>query len=158
MSALVDPRMKKLAFRDSGALRQGEQWIIQEMSGLVPTRSDAGDPPNDAPPDAGLWDVFDNIVRQSNSQRTGTSNATLEARKFFAEPVLPRQEDPLAWWKENERYYVLLGKVAKKYLCIPGTSVPAERLFSKAGELVSMRRNRLKPKNVNMFLFLNKNL
>ena len=49
-------------------------------------------------------------------------------------------------------------KIAKKYLCIPGTSVPAERVFSKAGELVSMRRSRLKPKNVNMFLFLNKNI
>ena len=32
----------------------------------------------------------------------------------------------------------------------------AERVFSKAGELVSMRRNRLKPKNVDMFLPLNK--
>ena len=36
--------------------------------------------------------------------------------------------------------------------------VPAERLFSKAGELVSARRNRLKPKQVNTYLFLNKNM
>ena len=28
--------------------------------------------------------------------------------------------------------------------------------FSKAGELISVRRSRLKPKNVDMFLFLNK--
>ena len=37
-------------------------------------------------------------------------------------------------------------------------SVPAERLFSKAGELLSIRRSRIKPKHVNMFLFLNKNI
>ena len=51
--------------------------------------------------------------------------------------------------------YSMLQHVAMKYLCIPGTSVPAERLFSKAGELVSARRNRLKPKHVNTYLFLN---
>ena len=39
-----------------------------------------------------------------------------------------------------------------------GLSVPAGRLFSEAGELISARRNRLKPKHVNMFLFLNQNL
>ena len=37
------------------------------------------------------------------------------------------------------------------------SSVPSERLFSKAGKLVSARRNRLKPKHVNTFLFLNEN-
>ena len=37
-------------------------------------------------------------------------------------------------------------------------SVPSERLFSKAGQLVSERRNRLKPSNVDMLLFLNNNL
>ena len=36
-------------------------------------------------------------------------------------------------------------------LCIPGTSVPSERFFFS-------RRNALKPKHINMVLFLNKNL
>ena len=36
---LLDPRIKKLAFRDSGVIHQGEQWIVQEMAGLVPADS-----------------------------------------------------------------------------------------------------------------------
>ena len=48
--------------------------------------------------------------------------------------------------------------LAKKYLAIPGSSVPSERLFSKAGELISENRSQLKPKNVDTILFLNKNL
>ena len=36
-------------------------------------------------------------------------------------------------------------------------SVPSERLFSRAGELISMRRSTLKAKNVNMMLFLQRN-
>jgi len=39
ISTLLDPHIKKLAFHDSGAIHQGEQWIIQEMAGLVPADS-----------------------------------------------------------------------------------------------------------------------
>ena len=39
-----------------------------------------------------------------------------------------------------------------------GTSVPSERLFSKAGEVVAATRSNIKPKNVDMILLLNKKL
>ncbi len=81
-----------------------------------------------------------------------------KVQAYFGEDALPRLEDPLAWWKRNEKRFNLLSQLAKKYLCVLGTSVPSERLFSKAGELVSIRRNRLKPKNIDMMLFLNKNM
>ena len=35
-----------------------------------------------------------------------------------------------------------------------GTAVPTERLFYKAGEVVAARRSNIKPKNVDMILFL----
>ena len=43
---------------------------------------------------------------------------------------------------KNDTFHLpLLHKLAKKYLCFLTTSVPTERLFSKAGELVSARRS-----------------
>lgn len=45
-----------------------------------------------------------------------------------------------------------------KCLGITAISVPSERVFSKAGEVLNKKRNRLKGKTVNMLLFLNKNL
>ena len=61
-------------------------------------------------------------------------------------------------YKENGAGFHHLMMLAKKYLAIPGSSVPSERLFSKAGELISEKRSQLKPKNVDTILFLNKNL
>ncbi len=67
-------------------------------------------------------------------------------------------EYPLHWWKENSSHLPHLNNLAKKYLCMPGTSVSAERVFSKAGEIVQARRSNLMPENVDMILFMNKNL
>ena len=43
-----------------------------------------------------------------------------------------------------------------KYLCICGTSVPSERVFSTAGHIASRSRSRLLPQNVSKLLFLAK--
>ena len=51
-----------------------------------------------------------------------------------------------------------LSESAMHFLCIPATSVPSEKLFSKAGELVPYRRSCLKLKTINQVLFFNKNI
>lgn len=53
--------------------------------------------------------------------------------------------------------YPNLAKFALPYICLQATSVPAERIFSMAGEIVSNKRNRIDPNMVNMLIFLNKN-
>lgn len=73
-------------------------------------------------------------------------------------PVKDKSADPLAWWKGNQSTFPHLSQLARKYLCIPATSVPSERLFSVAGNIVTDKRGRLKPSNVNMLCFLSANL
>ena len=51
-----------------------------------------------------------------------------------------------------------LSESAMHFLCIPATSVPSERLFSKAGEMVSHRRSCVKPDTIKKVLFFNKNI
>ena len=58
----------------------------------------------------------------------------------------------------KECRYPMLANVAKYHLCIPTTSVPSERVFSKAGQVVNDRRASIKPKLVDDLVFLNKNL
>uniref|UniRef100_A0A3B4FMZ3 BED-type domain-containing protein n=1 Tax=Pundamilia nyererei TaxID=303518 RepID=A0A3B4FMZ3_9CICH len=51
----------------------------------------------------------------------------------------------------------ILATLAKRYLCIPGTSVSAERVFSTAGDIVTAKRSTLTSEHVDQLLFLSKN-
>lgn len=46
-----------------------------------------------------------------------------------------------------------LSKLARKYLCIPATSSPSERLFSACGNVVTCERSCLKPAKLDMLVF-----
>ena len=48
--------------------------------------------------------------------------------------------------------------MAAKFLCAPCTSVDSERLFSSVSNVLDEKRNRLSAGNVEMLIFLKKNL
>jgi hypothetical protein len=47
-----------------------------------------------------------------------------------------------------------LAKVARDYAGIPGSSVPSERVFSRAGDLITKKRNRLAPESADSIICL----
>ena len=167
VATLCDPRFKKIAFIDAQAIDQAERRMVNEMSTSPQIDINAvlaTDEPSDIDTEENkdLWTAFDNRVTERTaslaSRQTSQIDITLETKLYFNEPNLPRKDNPLMWWKDHENKYPSIAKLALKYLCISATSVPSERLFSKAGEVVSKKRNRIKPKNVDMMLFLNQDL
>ena len=66
--------------------------------------------------------------------------------------------DPLAWWLARRRKYRYLSIAAARIYCIPATSVPSERVFSTAGQIISNKRSRLTAENASMLIFLHENL
>jgi len=65
--------------------------------------------------------------------------------------------NPLDWWRLHESTFPTLAILAKKYLCIPATSAPVERLFSRAGLKIAEKRNRLNEDVAADLIFLNAN-
>lgn len=49
-----------------------------------------------------------------------------------------------------------VAKMAEEKVAVPRTSVPGERVFSAAGDIVSSSRSVLSPENVDMLMFLEK--
>lgn len=72
-------------------------------------------------------------------------------------PQANQNVDPFQWWKDHKINFPILFKISQKYLGIPATSVPSERLFSDAGRQVTSERNRLKTETVNELLFVKRN-
>lgn len=70
---------------------------------------------------------------------------------------LSRNTDILKWWKDHETLFPNVAKLAKRYLCIPCTSVASERHFSAAGRVVTKSRNRLDPSTISDLLLVNQN-
>lgn len=106
-------------------------------------------------------DVFDylkNKVTSIRSKTADTSTAVTLLKQYINLPYLNLNDNPIPFWKHHKTVLDPLSEVALKYACIPATSVPSERIFSKAEQIVSQRRNRRSPKNVDILVFLNKNL
>lgn len=82
----------------------------------------------------------------------------VEIDMYKKDTSIPLTSCPLKWWKENAPMYPRLSSLSKAYLTVPATSVPSERVFSTAGDIVSAQRSQLLPANVDMLVFLQKNL
>ncbi|CAL1542713.1 unnamed protein product [Lymnaea stagnalis] len=161
VSTLLDPRFKRHAFTDATALELSHQRLLSELATVVQI-SDTPSLPSDpsyANDTAGsFWNMFDRKVSEAGAMKTSASEAENETRRYFKEANIPRNANPLNWWKLNEVQFPHLKVLAQKYLCIPATSAPSNRLFSKEGDLTAFKREQIKPGNLHTVLFLNKNL
>ncbi|XP_061918596.1 E3 SUMO-protein ligase ZBED1-like [Entelurus aequoreus] len=81
-----------------------------------------------------------------------------ELNSYLITPTIDGEDNPLAWWRVHNVNFPWLSKLARKFLCIPATSSPSERLFSASGNVVTCQRSCLKPSKVDMLVFLTKNL
>jgi hypothetical protein len=98
--------------------------------------------------------LLSSLQSSFNRQRRPLDDVIL----YMQEPIPNVNTNPLQWWQLNGSRYPRLRNLALKYLGIPATSTPSERVFSKAGEIVSRLRANLKPSTVDMLVFLSKNL
>jgi len=64
---------------------------------------------------------------------------------------------PLIFWQTNQFRFPMLCLLATKYLCVEGSSVPSERVFSSAGDILRSERARLDPERADMLIFLKMN-
>lgn len=171
IAAYLDPRFKKKAFSQTDAVKICRDRIVRQMENISQVEKRAAAPVsgNGTSADAKvkekketnsylIWGMFDESVKDLTEHATEKSSAIIELRSYTDEVMIDRHEDPLDYWQKREPTYRRISKLAKKYLTIPATSVPCERVFSKAGELITDRRNRLSTTHTEQIIFLNANV
>ena len=98
-----------------------------------------------------LLHFVDDIVKTNKLTQCPAEKARTEVRRYIDEEA--SSESPLQWWSTSYTRYPYLSNLAKKYLAIPATLVPAERAFSIAGHIVNQKKSCLLPENVNKLVF-----
>jgi len=67
-----------------------------------------------------------------------------EMSRYSAIEPIDSWEDSALWWRDNCHSYPGIARLARKYLAVPASSVPSERVFSSAGNFAN-KRGRLDP-------------
>jgi len=88
------------------------------------------------------------------------ANLDEEIAAYLDLPTIPRTSSARVWWRENESRFPfpVLGRLARRYLAAPCTSVASERLFSAAGQVYTDQRSRLAPERAEMIVYVKHNL
>ena len=167
-ACFLDPQFKSLSFlpeverryiaslveEEAGELRQA---ACEDVAESTSTESE----PQKKKSKKGLFSLLEYLM---NSPSLASDNPQEAAKKEIQQYLTldassaDNSIDPVKWWKTYCVQLPFLSSLARKYLCIPATSVPSERAFSVSGNIITSKRSCLHPENAEMLTFLAHNL
>nr|CAH7746876.1 unnamed protein product [Callosobruchus chinensis] len=174
-ATLLDPRFKQHGFHEADILRQTKENLISKCSKVrverreedakkkneitEPVASTSSDQTPSSFKPSSIWAEFDSEVEKLVDRCDNPRAASIvELDKFLQMSFLSRHGDPLLWWKENKFLFPHLYEIMRRRLCIPATSFPCERSFSKNGQIITEKRCRLSSAKTSKLVFLNYNM
>ena len=83
-----------------------------------------------------LGEIFINDSNALPPRLAISERVKWELSLYRAEQPADLDSDPLEWWKERKFAYPILTKLIQKKYSMVATSVPSERLFSTAGNII----------------------
>ena len=121
------------------------QWLVEGVKELHDTGKAVATttPTNTVPDNMSDYELLIASVSPTNPDESELAVFAIiqnELNGFVKEKQLRVKDDALEWWKIKQHSYPQLARLARRVLCIPGTSVPCERAFSRAGAICTARR------------------
>ncbi|CAM9743342.1 unnamed protein product [Chrysoparadoxa australica] len=99
---------------------------------------------------------YEQEIRDIEKEITLRAANQVHQYKNLSIPMEELKMSPLQWWKHSKgvKDLPLLKEVARKFLCKMVSSAPSERVFSASGNLITNKRNKLSPANVENMMLL----
>ncbi|XP_034936456.1 zinc finger BED domain-containing protein 1-like [Chelonus insularis] len=129
ISSILDPRFKQIHFESAIAAATAINYINDLMKSNYKSTCTEKQPVKNCNP-GDLWTFHDKIATKKSGTVYMNDGMCLEFKQYLKQPVVNRFQNPIEYWKVPQDTYLVLSEIAVKYLCIVGTSVPSERLFS----------------------------
>jgi len=137
---ILDPRLKMDYCEDNGWEPEDLAHVQGAIQRAVKVYEDAMPRPNQTDT-ADPRDPMERKIFQSMKRRRVEKES--ETRRYLAALAADIDVDVLKWWKFHAGEYPCLARIARDYLAIPATSVPAERVFSGGADLITKKRGSL---------------
>lgn len=168
-ATLLDPRFKKYGFVNEALYTKAYDSLVslatQYYSDIINVTEETEQSKvnecnnkNQNKKSSSIWSFLDEKVNSVANEHSPVASAIIEIDRYLREPYLNRCNDALQWWMTKRDVFPALFQVVKKRLCIPATSVPSERIFSKAGQILSNRRRNISSTKLQQVVFLNHNM
>jgi hypothetical protein len=149
IAEILDPRCKYLGFvsesqviRTKNLLREIYEKAKEDL-GVVQQQQQSQSPGNSL-----LRNIFANRYRSERRD---------EIEGYMMMEETDFSTCPFKWWASQKSRFPILSQLAKKYLAIPATSASSERLFSDAGNVMTVRRTNLLPSTFEYLVFCKRN-
>ena len=175
IAALCDVTNKKLGFislqQRTAIIEQFKVEVQTVWEKLHPPAAAAAapppPPPPPPPPQAHAASRFGGRGMSFMSSESDEADNVPDAADFVNDEVTAylavkeadHSSDPdntlaLRWWKENYKRFPHVAILARKYLAIPCSSAPSERVFSQAKLIYSRSRWNMSPETLSHLVFL----
>ena len=144
VALILDPSSKMEYYEDNdwcrGAVAHAKNALLHviEEYGRTPGTTTVPQPSPASGLAYSLDDDLDDVRERMMKRRCVEKESELE--RYLKADTIDTHADILQWWKQNAKAYPCLARIARDYLAIPATSVPAERAFSGGADLISAKR------------------
>ncbi|XP_050506100.1 zinc finger BED domain-containing protein 4-like [Diabrotica virgifera virgifera] len=164
LATLLDPRFKKMYFKNALACSKYINMVNARLRSLEnesdePTISDTNETDSTVERSRSIFSDHNKQIqakwKETNKEGTLQRDLHPELSLYLSAPAAKIEENPITIWVDMKGTYPKLSGVVAEFVPLVGTSVPSERLFSKAGQIITKTRNRLEGKLASNLLFLN---
>ena len=91
---------------------------------------------------------------EDDEERSGQRSVSSQLESYLKEVPIKSKSCPGDWWRLNEMKYPDIGRLARKYLAVQGTSTPAERVMSDMGLILNKKRLAMTDEHFRMLMYL----
>ncbi|XP_015788968.1 zinc finger BED domain-containing protein 1 [Tetranychus urticae] len=151
IATLLDPRFKNLDFTNDTQSVKAINKLNSMLTcddGSIDDSGNQGDQRDDD-----IW-CLRRVSRSSRCSEPDSNKIAAELRNYLDHRTFNITSDPIEIWEHHKTLFPSLHKIAKKYLCIPASAIPAERLFTGVGSLVTRKRCLIEPNQMENTLML----
>lgn len=153
-ASALDPRFKLKWCKPDEYTFQKQNFILKvnSVSDSLPVVVEPSDEPEPSAKKPRI-EFFSELIKSSEKD-TSNSSADSEVEEYLSAPCIPLDTCPLAFWKSHQSKFPVISQLVPRFLCIPASSAPVERLFSVAGKIFRPERCRLSDKTFETLMFV----